>query len=124
VTCSTPELRSGEHVIDLVVANHTGPCRRGTRDLRSVARHQASGPGAVASGLLGGLAAVGAHAPGAGDAYNEKLKAEAIATQARRKALQNRFAQQAEVSKALSDRGRALMSLGQAKGCPGLVYRP
>ena len=37
------------------------------------AQTEASGPGAVASGFLGGLAAIGAHAVGAGDAYNEKL---------------------------------------------------
>jgi len=88
------------------------------------AQAEAAGPGAVASGFLGGLAAIGAHAVGAGDAYNEKLKAEAIATQSRRESLQNQFAQDAEASKALSDRGRALMSLGQAKGCTGLVYKP
>lgn len=88
------------------------------------AQAEASGPGAIASGFLGGLAAVGAHAVGAGDAYNEKLKAEAIATQSKREALQYEFAQEAEASKALSDRGRALMSLGQAKGCTGLVYTP
>lgn len=88
------------------------------------AQAEAGGPGAVASGFLGGLAAVGAHAVGAGDAYNEKLKAEAIATQSRREALQNQFAQEAEASKALSDRGRTLMSLSQTKGCPALVPRP
>lgn len=88
------------------------------------AQAEAAGPGGVVSGFLGGLAAVGAHAVGAGDAHNEKLKAEAIATQSRREALQNQFAQEAEASKALSDRGRVLMSLGQSKGCPGLVYKP
>jgi hypothetical protein len=88
------------------------------------AQAEASGPGAVASGFFGGLAAIGAHAVGAGDAYNEKLKAEAIATQSRREALQNQFAQEAEASKALSDRGRTLMSLGQAKACPALLPRP
>jgi hypothetical protein len=88
------------------------------------AQTEASGPGAVASGFLGGLAAVGAHAIGAGDAYNEKLKAELMATQARRAALQNQFAQEAEATKALSDRGQILMSLSKAKGCTGLVYKP
>jgi hypothetical protein len=65
-----------------------------------------------------------ANAVGAGDAYNEKLKAEATATQSGREASQNQFAQEAEASKALSDRGRVLMNLGQAKGCNGLVYKP
>lgn len=88
------------------------------------AQAEASGPGSVASGFVGGLAAVAAHAVGAGDAYNDKLKAEAVATQSRRESLQNRFAQEAEASKALSDRGQALMTLGQSKACAGLVYRP
>jgi hypothetical protein len=88
------------------------------------AQTEASGPGAVASGFLGGLAAVGAHAMGAGDAYNEKLKAEVMATQAKRAAVQNQFAQEAEATKALADRGQTLMSLGKAKGCTGLVYKP
>lgn len=88
------------------------------------AQTEASGPGAVASGFLGGLAAVGAHAIGAGDAYNEKLKAEAVATQTRRANLQNQFTQEAEATKALADRGQTLMGLGKAKGCTGLVYKP
>lgn len=88
------------------------------------AQAEASGPGAIASGLLGGLAAVGAHAVGAGDAYNEKLKAGATATQSKREALQNQFAKEAEGSKALADRGQTLMALGKAKGCTGLVYKP
>jgi hypothetical protein len=88
------------------------------------AQSEASGPGAIAKGFLGGLGAVAAHATGSGDAYNEKLKAEAIATQSRRQELQNNFAEEAETTKALGDRGRALMSLGNAKGCTGLVYKP
>jgi hypothetical protein len=87
------------------------------------AQAEASGPGAVVSGFFGGLAAIGAHAVGAGDAFNEKLKAEAIATQSKREASQGQFAQEAEASKALADRGRVLMSLGQAKGCTGMVYK-
>jgi regulator of protease activity HflC (stomatin/prohibitin superfamily) len=88
------------------------------------AQVEASGPGAIAKGFLGGLGAVAAHAIGSGDAYNEKLKAEAIATQSRRQELQNSFAEEAETTKALGDRGRALMSLDNAKGCNGLVYKP
>ena len=88
------------------------------------AQAEASGPGAVAGGFFGGLAAIGAHATGAGDAYNEKLRADAIATQSRREALQTQCAQEAEASKAISDRGRTLMSLGQAKGCAAAVPRP
>ena len=34
------------------------------------------------------------------------------------------FAQEAEASKAVSDRGRALMSLGSTKSCKGLSYSP
>jgi hypothetical protein len=88
------------------------------------AETEASGPGAVASGFLGGLAALGAQAIGAGDAHNEKLKGELVATQARRAAVQNQAAQEAEATKALADRGQTLMSLGKAKGCTGLVQKP
>jgi hypothetical protein len=88
------------------------------------AQAENSGPGAVASGFFGGLAAVGAHAIGAGDAFNEKLKADLIAKQNQRQAQQSQFAEEAEATKALSDRGRTLMSLGQAKACTGLVYKP
>ncbi len=88
------------------------------------AQAEASGPGAVASGFFGGLAAIGAQVVGAGDAHNEKLKAEVIATQSRREALQTQFAQEAEASKALSDRGDRLMGLGRAKGCAALAPRP
>jgi len=86
------------------------------------AQADGSGVKGVASGFLGGLGAVAAHATGNGDAYNEKLKAEAIATQKQREDLQNQFARDAEASKALSDRGRALVALGSAKGCKGVSF--
>ncbi|MBC8058240.1 MAG: hypothetical protein H7Y61_16830 [Rhizobiales bacterium] len=85
---------------------------------------EVEGPGAIATGFFGGLAAIGAQITGSGDAYNEKLKADLMVTQKNRQSLQNRFSEEAEATKALSDRGQRLMNLGKAKGCKGLGPTP
>ncbi|MEY2935190.1 MAG: hypothetical protein RL033_5939 [Pseudomonadota bacterium] len=86
------------------------------------ARYQAesSGPGAIAKGFFGGLAALGAQVVGAGDAFNEKAKADLLANEARKQAVLNQSGQEAEATKALADRGQTLVNLGKAKGCKGV----
>jgi hypothetical protein len=81
---------------------------------------ESSSPAAVAKGFIVGLAAVGAQAVGAGDAFNEKLKADLLANEARKQAVLNQSGQEAEATTALADRGQALMNLGKAKGCKGI----
>lgn len=88
------------------------------------AQAENSGAGAVATGFFGGLAATAAHAIGAGDALNEKLKADLIAKQNQRQELQIGFTQEAEATKALSDRGQVLMKLNKAKGCKPISLAP
>jgi hypothetical protein len=88
------------------------------------AQAENSGPGSVATGFFGGLAAISAHAIGAGDAFNEKAKADLIAKQKQRQDLQIGFSQEAEASKALSDRSQVLMKLSKAKGCKPISLTP
>jgi hypothetical protein len=85
------------------------------------AQAEASGPGAVTKGLFVGLAALGAQAVGAGDAFNEKAKADLLANEARKQAAMNQSGEEAEATKALADRGQTLMKLGKNKGCKGIA---
>jgi hypothetical protein len=87
--------------------------------LRSQA--ESSGPAAITKGFVVGLAAITAQVTGNGDAFNEKLKADLLTNEARKQAVLNQSAQQAEATKALADRGETLMRLSKNKGCKGLA---